>query len=148
MRVVGPPTPQTVRQMNNAGDSFSYSSAAMNHNTPKKIKRAIREYASQLYEADLRKELEALSTKFAEWQAGTIDSFDLQDAIHQFHHGAARELYKQYNQSDLDFIVAQAIVAGPINREQVPAEVLAHLGNVIAFFENQQQAEAGGPTTQ
>ena len=111
----------------------------MNHNTPKKIKRVIREYAGQLYEADLRQELEALSTKFDEWQHGAIDSFDLQEAIHRFHNGAARELYKQYNQSDLDFIVAHAIVAGQINRDEVPAEVLAHLGNAIAFFESQKQ---------
>jgi hypothetical protein len=68
----------------------------MNRNPSKKVKRVIREYASQLYEADLHKALEALAAKFDEWKNGAIDSFDLEEAIHRFHNGAARELYKQY----------------------------------------------------
>jgi len=109
----------------------------MNHTASKKVKHAIREYAGQLYEADLHKELETLSAKFDEWRNGTLDSFDLQEAIHQFHNGAARELFKHYN-SELDFVVAQAIVDGRINQAEVPVEVLEHLRNAIAFFKGQQ----------
>jgi hypothetical protein len=103
---------------------------------PKPIKKALREYAGIAYEAELRKELEALSAKFDEWKASKLDNFDLTEAIHKFHNGPARELYKKYNYSPpLEVLVAHAIVTGLLKKEDIRPDVLEYLSNTIAFYE-------------
>lgn len=103
---------------------------------PKPIKKALREYTGKAYEAELRKELEALSAKFDEWKAGKLDNFDLTEVIHKFHNGPARELYTKYNYSPpLEMLVAQAIVTGLLKKEDIRPEVLEYLSNAIAFYE-------------
>ncbi len=103
---------------------------------PKLIKKALREYADKAYEAELRKELEALSAKFDEWEAGKLDNFDLTEAIHKFHNGPARELYTKYNYSPpLEMLVAHAIVTGLLKKEDLRPDVLEYLNNAIAAYE-------------
>ena len=108
------------------------------NNVPRKINKALHEYAGVAYEAELRKELEALSAKFDEWKSNQIDSHELTEAIHRFHNGPARDLYKKYNNVPLDLVVAHAIVTGLLDRDKIPAEVLGYLGNAIAFYENEK----------
>jgi len=102
---------------------------------PRHIKKLLREYSSIAYEAELRHELEALATQFDEWKNGTMDSWELTEAIHQFHNGASRELYKKYNYGSTELNVAHAIFTGLLDRRQVPAELVDHLAKYRAFLE-------------
>ena len=58
--------------------------------TSKRIKRMIREYAAAAREEELRRALLPLADAFKRWEREELDSFALQDLIHQFHQGAAR----------------------------------------------------------
>lgn len=83
---------------------------------PKPIKRLIREYAAQSYEAELGQALGELEAQFTRWRSAAINAFDLNDAIHDFHQGAARELWNRYNARIDDMLVARAIVLGLLHR--------------------------------
>jgi hypothetical protein len=102
---------------------------------PRQIKKLLREYSGIAYEIELRRELAALAAHFDEWKNGQMDSWELTDAIHDFHNGASRELYKKYNSGLLEFNVAHAIFTGLLDRTQIPAELLEHLARHLAFYE-------------
>jgi hypothetical protein len=104
---------------------------------PRKMKKLLREYSGLAYEAELRHELEALSAKFDEWKAGRMEGWELTEAIHRFHNGAARELFKKYNSGLTEFNVAHAIFTGLLDRGRIPQELLNYLGRYLAFYEEQ-----------
>ena len=108
--------------------------------TPKQIKRALRELAAAAHEEELRRALVPLRAKFDRWARGELSSGELTDNIHQFHQGLARELFARYNSGMLDAAVAYAIVSGFINRSDVPPAVLSHLARALAFYESQREA--------
>jgi hypothetical protein len=102
---------------------------------PKNIKKLIKQYAEQAYEIELRTALGKLDESFAEWREGKITSFDLNGRIHKFHKGISAQLYRRYDKSNMDFTLAYAIVAGILDREKLPEELLDSL-NSIGFFES------------
>ena len=102
---------------------------------PPRIKRLLREYAAQAYEAELNQVLEALAQQFTAWQTGQLSASDLTQHIHNFHRGPARELWNRYNAGIDDMHVAYALVTGLLKRDELPAELLEHLQNAIAFYE-------------
>lgn len=104
----------------------------------KRIKRLIREYAVQAHEVELGQALGELEQQFAAWRNGHISPFELSDHIHAFHQGPARELWGRYNARIDDTLVAHAIVTGLLPRETIPAELLAALEPIIAFYEAEQ----------
>ena len=63
-----------------------------------------------------------------------MNCFALSNAIHEFHNGISRELYKTYTFADEDTAVAGAIANGILKREEVPDDVFKALGNMIRFF--------------
>jgi hypothetical protein len=105
---------------------------------PRKMKKLLREYSGLAHESELRHELEALSAQFDEWKNGAMDSWELTEAIHRFHNGTARELYKQYNYGSIELNVAHAIFTGLLDRGQVPRELLDYLKKYLAFYEEQR----------
>ena len=66
-----------------------------------------------------------------------MDSWELTEAIHRFHNGASRELYKKHNYGLIQFNVAHAIFTGLLDRGQVPQELLDYLAKHLAFYEEQ-----------
>ena len=104
----------------------------------KRIKRLIREYAARAYEAELGQALGELEQQFAAWRSGQISTFDLSDHIHAFHQGPARELWSRYNARIDDTLVAHAIVTGLLPCETIPAELLAALQPILAFYERER----------
>lgn len=105
---------------------------------PKPIKRLIREYAAQAYEAELGQALGELEQQFSAWRDGEISAFELSDHIHTFHQGLARELWERYNARIDDTLVAHAIASGLLPRESIPAELLAALQPILAFYERKR----------
>ena len=70
--------------------------------TPKAIKRLVREWAGIAHDRDLRQALGALHGQFGRWERGEISSFELNDFVHQFHDGASREIWKRYATNHLN----------------------------------------------
>jgi hypothetical protein len=103
---------------------------------PKRIKKLLREYLAEAYERELHRELAKLDRSFAEWRVGKISSDELSHRVHQYETGPARELYKHYNGSSPDMIVAYAIVVGILRREEIPAELLEALVRPLSFYES------------
>jgi hypothetical protein len=83
----------------------------------------MRELSSQAYERELRKELENLAEKFTLWQENQMDIWDLEEAIHQFHNGVARELYKHYTMLSPEQILPYALYKNIIAYEEMPEEI-------------------------
>ncbi len=107
-------------------------------NFPPRIKKALRRYAEQAYEAEMGQALGELSAKFEAWKTGALTSAGLTESIHRFHDGPAVELDKKYNGMELPFVVADAIVSGILPRDKIEPEVLDHLGKYIAFLEQER----------
>jgi hypothetical protein len=102
---------------------------------PKKIKKLIREYMAEAYERELHRELTKLAVSFSQWQNGEIGSGEFSHRIHQYEVGPSKELYKKYNYGEADINVVYAIVAGILNRDEVPVELLESLAGPLSSFE-------------
>jgi hypothetical protein len=106
--------------------------------TPRQIKRLLREHAARAHEEELRRALVPVAEAVKRWERGELDSGALSEIIHRFHQGPARELFGRYNAPDLDLAVAHAITAGILDRRAVPAELCEHLARALAFYEGQR----------
>jgi hypothetical protein len=116
---------------------------------PKSAKRSLRELAWMAYEQEMRSALRQLGESFDAWRAGQIDIWELDQRIHKYHNGPARELYNQYNESRVDMLVAYAIVRGIIRQDRVPAELGPYLERPLAFYRSlEQRSPADSPVKQ
>ncbi len=102
---------------------------------PKKIKKLIREFAAEAHERELHRELAGLDRRFAEWRNGQLGSGALSDEIHKYENGPSRELFKRYNGELPDMMVAYAIAAGILKREEIPAELLEAIASPLEYFD-------------
>jgi hypothetical protein len=108
---------------------------------PKPIKRQMRELAGQAYEIELSKELDKLLEKFNAWKAGQMDAFELEEHIHRFHNGTARELYNRYQGGFLENNIAYAVTTGILDAQAIPDEVMPYLKNAFSFYESIRDRE-------
>ena len=106
--------------------------------TPKRIKRLLREYAAAAHEEELRRALMAVAQAFKRWEDGELGSGELSEVIHRFHQGPARDLYVRYNTTHLETPVAYAISAGVLDRKAIPAELFEHLRGALEFYESER----------
>ena len=53
------------------------------------------------------------------------------ELIHKYHNGPARELWKKYNSKFVEPLVAQAIVSGILQKEQVTEETWPYVEEAI-----------------
>lgn len=93
----------------------------------KREKQQLRRLAQMAYERELGAALREVQARFAEWERGQIPAFDLTDAIHEFHDGIARELWKKYDARMDAFNVARAFEEGLLTEAEFPAALLAKL---------------------
>ena len=107
---------------------------------PKRIKRLVREWAGIAHDRELRRALSELRIQFDRWERSEIDSFELNDLVHQFHQDASREIWKRYATTHLEPAVASAVAAGVIRKEELPAELVQHLAGLIEFYEHDLSA--------
>lgn len=109
----------------------------------KAIKRQLRELNSAAHEAALRRELLAVARQFEQWQQGKLNSFELAELIHEFHHGPARKLYNRYvDAGGLEELnVAAAVVDGLLSRDKIPPEVLTAIGDCITMLERNRASD-------
>ncbi len=90
-------------------------------------KQQLRRLAEMAYERELGAALRELQTRFAAWARGEIAAFDVSEAIHEFHNGIARELWKKYDSRVDAFSVARAFEEGLLTEAEIPAALLAKL---------------------
>ena len=102
----------------------------------KRVKKLLHEAVTAAYERELRAELTKLDRSFAEWRDGRISSGELSHRIHQFEVGAARELFKRYNNVAPEMNVAYAIAVGLLEHESLPAELLEALAAPLSFYQS------------
>jgi hypothetical protein len=107
-------------------------------NTPKRIKRLLRELAGAAHEEELRRALVPVSEAFNRWEHGDLGSGELSGIIHRFHQGPARDLDVRYNTVRVEMAVAYAITAGILDRQSIPAELLDHLAGPLQFYETER----------
>src|SRR5437870_5580396 len=108
--------------------------------TPKRIKRLVREWAGVAHDRDLRNALGELRVQFGRWERGEISSFELNEFVPQFHDGASREIWKRYATNHLEPAVASAVAAGILGREELPTGLLQLIAGLIEFYEADQSA--------
>jgi hypothetical protein len=106
--------------------------------TPKRIKRLLREYAAAAHEEELRRALLPVAEAFGRWERRELGSGELSEIIHQFHQGPARDLWVRYNAPHLEMVVAFAITSGLLGRYTIPAELLEYLAGSMRFYEEEQ----------
>lgn len=106
--------------------------------TPKRIKRLLREQAAEAHEEELRRALVPVAEAFKRWERGELGSGELSEIIHRFHQGPARALSARYDTPYLDMTVAYAVTIGVLDREKVPAELRDHLARALEFYEGQR----------
>lgn len=106
--------------------------------TPKRIKRLLREHAAVAHEEKLRRALVPVAEAFKRWERGELGSGELSEIIHRFHQGPARELFARYNTPYLEMTVASAITVGVLDRQKIPAELRDHLARALEFYESER----------
>ena len=103
--------------------------------TPKRIKKLIREYAAIAHDRELGRALQELHADFDRWEQSDISALQLNEQIHEFHQGPSRKIWVKYSTHGREAGLAAAIVAGVIPKEEVPDDLLQHLERLIEFYE-------------
>ena len=85
--------------------------------------------------------LGVLAARFDEWKVGTISSADLHAAIHEYHNGIGRDIWKRFSTNNPKMPLAHAVAVGLIARESLSAEVLEHIAPMVEFFQEQERGE-------
>jgi hypothetical protein len=89
----------------------------------------------------MRAALGILAAKFDEWRAGRLATADLDAAIHKYHDGAAREIWRRFSTNDLKMPLAHAVAVGLIEEQSLSPEVREQIASMVAFFREQEQGE-------
>lgn len=87
----------------------------------------LRALATRAYERELGEALGEVVSGVDELRAGRINMFDLSDVIHEFHNGAARQLWKFYNRLEPPIVVASALQRGYLRSDEVSEGLKAKL---------------------
>ena len=108
--------------------------------TPKRIKRLVRDWAGIAHDRELRKALLDLRGQFDRWQRGEINAVELNDLIHRFHDGDSRTIWKKYATNHLEPALAYAVATGILRRDELPPDLLQHIAGLIEFYEAGESA--------
>ncbi|QSI76639.1 hypothetical protein [Niveibacterium microcysteis] len=85
--------------------------------------------------------MSVLHAQFGLWANQGMSSFDLVQRIHEFHNGAARELYGRYTSLSPAIAVARAVALGLISAEALSASLKEKLDQGIDTFRGISQRE-------
>ena len=85
----------------------------------KKQQKHIRDMAAVAYEREITAALDSLFAVFQDWKQGRITPFALDEKLHQYHDGIARELYKRYSGGKPDMAVLLALANGVLKVEEL-----------------------------
>ncbi len=106
----------------------------------KRRKRLVRQWASVAHDRELSQALLELRRHFDRWQRGEIGPSKLNELIHKYHQGAAREIWKHYATNHLEPAIGFCIATGILRRDELPSELCEHVAGWIQFYESEQSA--------
>ena len=98
-------------------------------------KKRILQWAEEAWRRELAGALRQLDSGFQEWRSGNISEFALSGAIHEFHDGANRDLFKRYTYMKPAQAVASAVADGLLTKEEIGDDLVAELKQSIRWFE-------------
>jgi hypothetical protein len=100
----------------------------------KSERRALRELAGEVYEAEAALLLEDLEASFTKWRAGELLPSELLNAIHEFHRDQSRQLWSMYQSLDETNIVARGLAQGLLEPTRVAPALRGKLKSLIEAF--------------
>lgn len=103
----------------------------------KSQKKHLQGLANRCYEIEVSMALQNLGGNFKKWKNKEITTWELNEKIHQYHNGTARDLYKFYELlKDPRVAVAQAVSKGIIKIEDVQKNCRPLLTSLIEIYED------------
>jgi len=111
------------------------------HGPSKKLKAALRECTRLAWEAEMRGALLPLALMFDEWKSEKLSTSDLNQAIHEYHNGAAREIWRRFATDDPTMPLAYAVASGVLPKDSLPAEVLEHIASKVEHLLELEEQE-------
>jgi hypothetical protein len=99
----------------------------MGKQADKTQRHRLRELAELAYERELARALSDLEDDFKRWRAGETNAFALSESIHEFHQGAARDLFSMYGRTEPELIVARALHEGILSMDEMGDVVIKQL---------------------
>lgn len=87
----------------------------------------LRDLANEAWEAELHEQLGNLFEEFYRWADNGCSSWDVVASLQTFHDGGAHQFYRRCTGVLPAVAVARAIVVGPIDESELPAELLGKL---------------------
>jgi len=106
--------------------------------TPKRIKRSVREWAGIAHDRELGKALLDLRAQFDRLKRREISAVELNDLIHRFHDGVSRDIWKKYATNHLEPALGFAVATGILRREELSPELVQHIAGLIEFYEAEE----------
>ncbi len=97
-------------------------------------KKQFRKLAALAHERELGNALEKLLLEFERWKKGEINTFELNDKIHEHHDGTARDLFKFYVYGDPQVTVARAVAEGVLEENEIDERFLPFLKLTIENY--------------
>lgn len=97
-------------------------------------KRALRELAGVVFEAEARLALDELDAQFQRWRDDATLASELIAAIHDFHQQDAQSLWSTYQALKEPEIVARGVALGLIATEAVPDQLDMKLEPLLEHF--------------
>ena len=82
-----------------------------------------------------------LAARFRDWEAGQLSSSDLHAAIHEYHDGTGRDIWKRFATNNPKVPLAYAVATGVVTRESLPREVQEHIAGMVEFFQEGEQEQ-------
>ena len=101
----------------------------------KKTRKKLKELGLRAYEKDMGRCLDVVYKHFQAWKAGEIEVWDVNQAVHDYHNGIARDLYKTYSMNDPLISVVFGVHQGLISIDDVPEEVRSRVENMVNVIE-------------
>ena len=110
----------------------------------KRERAELRRLAAEVYEWELRGQLELLDSSFAEWRRGKMLSSELSDAIHQFHQHEARDIWSMYQTLKDPEIVARGLAIGALIEDALSTSLRDKIKPLSRNFTQAKESDRSG----
>lgn len=97
-------------------------------------RKALRTLMDVAYQREMEQALSDLQERFAAWRRGEISCLGLNDAIHEYHDGVARNIWKRYNYFKPEQIVPMAVAEGVLQESELPPQQLERFKQIIEAY--------------
>lgn len=91
----------------------------MDRDFTKSERKRIRQLADIAWARELRMELQKIASAIEQMESGNLTPFDVTEIIHEFHNGAARDLFNQFSHSLPWLAVCRAHFEGVLTDDDV-----------------------------